>query len=106
MRPNANRGLKDDNYQVQPRFSMVSQVASHFLREKIILRVSLILLPILAAAMLLTVLFLGISTRPATAASPTGEDNCQPDAVQPMLFERVGRGLDNDGTRTSVDQFA
>jgi len=60
-----------------------SQVKSYFLREKVVLRAALILLPILTAAMLLAVLFLGISSLPAAAATPAGVDNCQADVVQP-----------------------
>ncbi len=71
-----------DTYQVQPDFSRDSQLSWHCFRGKVVPRVGLLLLPILTAAMLLMALFLGIATRPATAASASA-DNCLPDAGQP-----------------------
>lgn len=85
MRPGVIRKIKTtaitDNSDLTS--SRRSMVASHFYGGTVIYRASLILLSILAAVMLLTALFFGISTLPAAAAPPAGVDNCHPDVVQP-----------------------
>lgn len=58
-------------------------VDSHFNSRTLILRASLILLPMLAAVMLLTTLFFGLTTPLAAAPTAVGVDNCDPDVVQP-----------------------
>jgi len=86
MRSGQTRGIKTTAVADDSELACFRQstVADHFYGGTFIHRASLILLSILAAVMLLTALFFGISTLPAAAAAPpAGADNCHPDVIQP-----------------------